>query len=580
MKNNKLTYLALTISSLFMLGGCSSLRQDSAHAGVQQEILKTVAEDDKNLISKVTDQKLEEKPAPIVLVETKKEARFNLFVNKAPVGAILQSLVDGTSYSLIMPEELSGNLSLNLKNVTAFDVLETLKNVYHYDYEVQDKRIIVYPNGVRTKIFVMNHLIGKRVGNSELKVSSGSLTDNPIRTNTNNNGVTNTSNFGSGQQNTSNSTKVTTTTESDFWKEIGSVIEIMLEKKDGRSVVVSPETNTIVVRGLPKEVNEVEKYLRKVQAIIDKQVIIEAKLIEVQLNSGMQTGINWAAFGKINGNPIGMGYGLANASTATNISGTINNPSVNLPGLLGAATTLGTVGNPISNSSLFSMAFGSSNFASVLNFLETQGSLQVLSSPRIATLNNQKAILKVGTDEFFITNVTTTSTSTSAGTTSTPSVSTQPFFSGIALDITPQIDDNGLVTMHVHPAVSQVTTVTKNINLGTLGNLVLPLASSTISETDSIVKVESNKIVAIGGLMKQYSKKDRSQLPGVGDAPVVGNAFKNVDDNFTKYELVILLKPQVITTQADWETSLKEVRNRLADFDPPSKNITVTKNKE
>lgn len=578
MKNNKLTYLALTISSLFMLGGCSSLRQDGAHAGVQQEILKTVAEE--NITAKVTEQKLEEKPAPIIITETKKEARFNLFVNKAPVGAILQSLVDGTSYSLVMPEDLTGNLSLNLKNVTAFDVLETLKNVYHYDYEVQDKRIIVYPNGVRTKIFVMNHLIGKRVGNSELKVSSGSLTDNPIRTNTNNNGVTNTSNFGSGQQNTSNSTKVTTTTESDFWKEIGSVVEIMLEKKDGRSVVVSPETNTIVVRGLPKEVNEVEKYLRKVQAIIDKQVIIEAKLIEVQLNSGMQTGINWAAFGKINGNPIGMGYGLANASTATNISGTINNPSVNLPGLLGAATTLGTVGNPISNSSLFSMAFGSSNFASVLNFLETQGSLQVLSSPRIATLNNQKAILKVGTDEFFITNVTTTSTSTSAGTTSTPSVSTQPFFSGIALDITPQIDDNGLVTMHVHPAVSQVTTVTKNINLGTLGNLVLPLASSTISETDSIVKVESNKIVAIGGLMKQYSKKDRSQLPGVGDAPVVGNAFKNVDDNFTKYELVILLKPQVITTQADWETSLKEVRNRLADFDPPSKNITVTKNKE
>jgi MSHA biogenesis protein MshL len=578
MKNNKLTYLALTISSIFMLGGCSSLRQDGAHAGVQQEILKTVAEE--NITAKVTEQKLEEKPAPIIITETKKEARFNLFVNKAPVGAILQSLVDGTSYSLVMPEDLTGNLSLNLKNVTAFDVLETLKNVYHYDYEVQDKRIIVYPNGVRTKIFVMNHLIGKRVGNSELKVSSGSLTDNPIRTNTNNNGVTNTSNFGSGQQNTSNSTKVTTTTESDFWKEIGSVVEIMLEKKDGRSVVVSPETNTIVVRGLPKEVNEVEKYLRKVQAIIDKQVIIEAKLIEVQLNSGMQTGINWAAFGKINGNPIGMGYGLANASTATNISGTINNPSVNLPGLLGAATTLGTVGNPISNSSLFSMAFGSSNFASVLNFLETQGSLQVLSSPRIATLNNQKAILKVGTDEFFITNVTTTSTSTSAGTTSTPSVSTQPFFSGIALDITPQIDDNGLVTMHVHPAVSQVTTVTKNINLGTLGNLVLPLASSTISETDSIVKVESNKIVAIGGLMKQYSKKDRSQLPGVGDAPVVGNAFKNVDDNFTKYELVILLKPQVITTQADWETSLKEVRNRLADFDPPSKNITVTKNKE
>jgi MSHA biogenesis protein MshL len=578
MKSNRLAYLGMAISSVLMLGGCASIaKSDDAHMEVKTEILKAVNETP-DVGLKVQEQK-EPTPIQVAVAELKKENRFNLLVNKAPVGAILQSLVDGTSYSLVTPEDLTGNISINLKNATAFDVLETLKNVYHYDYEVQDKRIIVYPNGVRTKFFVINHLVGKRKGNSELKVSSGSLTDAPINNSNNNNGTNGSgnngvsnNNYGSSQsQSQANSTKVSTSVDSDFWKEVEQVVSTMITAKEGRSVIVSPETNTLVVKAMPQEINEVEKYLRKIQAVIDKQVIIEAKLVEVQLSSKTQSGINWGSFHVGNNHAVG-------------VANLMNPPGSSLPNTITSSltnpTTLSTTGanlinSALSNSSLFGLAFQTSNFAAVLNFLETQGSLQVLSSPRIATLNNQKAILKVGTDEFFITNVTTTSTATSAGTTSTPSVTTQPFFSGIALDITPQIDDNGMVTMHVHPSVSQVSTVVKNINLGNLGNLVLPLASSTISETDSVVKIENNNIVAIGGLMKQYSKKEKSQVPGIGDAPIVGNAFKNTDNDLVKYELVILIKPQIITTQADWETSLAEVRKRLADFDTPHKNIIV-----
>ena len=566
----KFHYIAMAVTSMLVLGGCAAIsKSDEHHAEVKKDIIDTVST--KNSIpTSIKEQYIEQKPV-LEVIEVKKEVRFNLLVNKSPVGAILNSLVDGTNYSLILPEELTGNISLNLKNVTAFDVLETLKNVYHYDYDVQDKRIIVYPNGVRTKIFVINHLVGKRKGNSELRVSSGSLTDNNQQNSNSTNGTTG-NNVGNVQPQAS-STKITTTIESDFWKEIEQVVSSMMIRAEGKpSVVVSSETNTIVVRGFPKDINEVEKYLHKIQAIIDKQVIIEAKLIEVKLNSSMQTGINWAALGSINGNPIGAGFGLGNANAT-------GNPGTPLSAATKGLNDLGVVGKTLTNSSILSLAFQSSNFGAVLNFLETQGSLQVLSSPRIATLNNQKAILKVGTDEFFITNVTTTNTSNSAGNTSTPSVTTQPFFSGIALDITPQISDNGFITMHVHTSISQVSTVTKNINLGNLGDLVLPLASSTISETDSIVKIENNKIVAIGGLMKQYSRKDKSQIPGAGDTPVIGNAFKNIDNDFVKYELVILLKPHIINTSADWETNLKEVRNRLADFDPPSKNIVITEKK-
>jgi len=573
MKSNKLAYLGMAISSVFMLGGCTSLAQrEAAHVEVKSDIIKSVESTEQPSEIKVKEQILVEKQ-PVQLAELKKEARFNLLVNKAPVGAILQSLVDGTSYSLVTPEDLTGTISLNLKNATAFDVLETLKNVYHYDYEVQDKRIVVYPNGIRTKFFVVNHLVGKRQGNSELKVSSGSLTDSQGSgsnngNNNNNNGGNNQNYNNANNQSQAASTKVSTSIESDFWKDLQQVVGMMIGDKDGRSVIVSQETNTIIVKALPKEINEAEKYLRKIQAIIDKQVIIEAKLIEVQLNNGMQSGINWSAFRSGANTNASLGFGNTGSKISNkgnlSASGVTSNPGEDL--------AMGTLNNA---SAMFSLAFQTSHFASILNFLETQGSLQVLSSPRIATLNNQKAILKVGTDEFFVTNVSTTNNSTSAGTTTTPSVTTQPFFSGIALDITPQIDDNGLVTMHVHPSVSQVTTVTKNIDLGSLGNITLPLASSTISETDSVVKIEHNKIVAIGGLMKQYSRKERNQIPGIGDAPILGNAFKNQENDTIKYELVILIKPQIITTQADWETNLAEIRKRLADFDPPNQTIVV-----
>jgi len=170
----------------------------------------------------------------------------------------------------------------------------------------------------------------------------------------------------------------------------------------------------------------------------------------------------------------------------------------------------------------YGVAFQSASFAALLTFLETQGDVRVLSSPRIATINNQKAVLKVGRDELFVTNITTNQTSSGNTTTSSPTVTLQPFFSGIALDVTPQIDDNGSVMLHVHPTVSVVTENAKPIDLGTLGRYTLPLASSAINETDSIVRVRDGEIVAIGGLMQQESSLDRSGVPGLSTAPVVG----------------------------------------------------------
>ncbi|MGH8677876.1 MAG: type II secretion system protein GspD, partial [Burkholderiales bacterium] len=203
---------------------------------------------------------------------------------------------------------------------------------------------------------------------------------------------------------------------------------------------------------------------------------------------------------------------------------------------------------------------------------ETQGNLQVLSSPRIATLNNQKALLKVGTDDFFVTNVATTTTTTGTTSTQSPTITVQPFFSGVALDVTPQIDQNSYITLHIHPSVSSVTERTKNIDLGTAGQFRLPLASSNISESDTIVRVADGNIVAIGGLMKETQSRNRSQVPGLGNLPVVGNLFRSTGQQSVKTELVILIKPTVIQGPAGWRQDILDTRERVEAF--PRRDVT------
>jgi MSHA biogenesis protein MshL len=212
---------------------------------------------------------------------------------------------------------------------------------------------------------------------------------------------------------------------------------------------------------------------------------------------------------------------------------------------------------------MLGMAFTTNNFNALLSFLETQGQVQVLSSPRVAAINNQKAVLRVGTDDFFITNISTTTTASASGTVTTPSITVQPFFSGISLDVTPQIDEDGIVTMHVRPSVSEVTENTKIVNLGTLGSFRLPLASSNVNETDTMVRVQDGFIVAIGGLMQQTQTGDETKVPGAGDVPVAGNLFKRRQRSLSKRELVFLIKPTVIRSDAQWQRDLASAEGRM-----------------
>jgi len=187
-------------------------------------------------------------------------------------------------------------------------------------------------------------------------------------------------------------------------------------------------------------------------------------------------------------------------------------------------------------------------------------------------LNNQKAVLKVGTDEFFVTGVsggtsTTTGTTSNGATNTLPSISMTPFFSGISLDVTPQIDGGNNITLHVHPSVTTVTETTKQVDLGSGGNFRFPMASSNVNESDTVVRIQDGNIVAIGGLMQIASNRRSSGLPGSSDVPVLSSIFGNRSNSGRKKEVVVLIKPSIIRTAQDWEAQTLRTRAALDDLD-------------
>ena len=194
----------------------------------------------------------------------------------------------------------------------------------------------------------------------------------------------------------------------------------------------------------------------------------------------------------------------------------------------------------------FSAALALDNFSAMVSLLETQGDVNVLSSPRVATLNNKKAVIKVGTDEFFVTNVEVDTNNTDGNTQQTVNPELTPLFSGIALDVTPQISKSGMVTMHVHPAVTDINSQRKSIQLGQTQQLSFNVAQSSVRESDSVVRAQDGQIVVIGGLMKRTKKKNDTAVPGLSRLPLLGGLFRSDDDSSFKQELVILLRPKVI----------------------------------
>ncbi len=504
------------------------------------------------------------------------DQRFDLSVSNAPAAQVFMSIASGTRYSMLVHPQVSGTITVNLKDATIEEALSAIRELYGYEYKIEGSRIFIQPISIQTRVFNVNYLIGQRLGRSDIRVTSGSVSDVP------NAGATPggptalpAAPAGTIQPGLSDSSRIQTSTRNDFWEELDRTLRAIVGTEPGRSVVVNSQAGIVVVRAMPAELRGVDNYLRAIRASVERQVVLEAKIIEVTLNNQYQAGINWAAFSS-------GGLSVGQASTGTALQSRASGSTLSSGTSASSTTFAADVGRTLINTglpgaSLFGLAFQTRNFAALLTFLESQGAVQVLSSPRIATINNQKAVLKVGTDQFFLTGIsgstTTTTTTTASGATTPafPTITMRPFFSGVALDITPQINEDSEIILHIHPSVSDVQTDNRTIDLGgTFGGQVsLPVAKSNVSETDSIVRVIDGNIVAIGGLMKVDVQNSKSGLPGT-QGGALEPLFNSTTRTLVKKELVILIKPTVVQGGGDTVEEARQARERILNMLPSS----------
>lgn len=417
--------------------------------------------------------------------------------------------------NLLVDPAVSESITLSLRHVTFKQIIAALQDSYGFDFKKTSYGYRVSPSQISTQIYRLNYLNVQREGQSSTEIGSDES----------NSSTTLTTSFSASSSDSS--------TGSGFWSSIESSVNGFIDYNQGerKAIVVNPQTGLLVVSATTQEHAEIAQFLIDAQLILQKQVIIEAKIVEVVLDQEYSSGINWSFLNDNLGNNSSIGGGLSGES-------------------LSGVDGLGGV---------FNLSLSIDDFTSVLELLDYQGDAQVLSSPRVSTVNNQKAVIKVGADEYFAT-VTSVETETDDDeTTVTPTIEMEQFFSGIALDVTPQIADDDYVTLHVRPSVTEVTSQTKTLEFDG-EDYSLPVAYSNTRESDSIIRAKSGQIVVIGGLLQQSKDISSAGIPWLQNVPGLRFFFAQDRQSQEKSELVILLKPTVFdenTSTADIDKILK-----------------------
>lgn len=493
--------------------------------------------------------------------------RLDLLLTNAQARDVFLAIVSDTRYSMMVHPDISGTMSLTLRGVTVLEALEAIRDVYGFDFKVEGRRISVFPATLQTRVFTINYPHNQRSGSSELRVSSGGMNAAGGSSGATNSGATSAGATGASGSSGSQieGSRIATNSRTDYWAELTEAIKAMVGSGAGRSVIASPQAGIMAVRAMPDELRRVDSFLKAAKMAVERQVMLEAKIVEVELRDGFQSGIDWSALrnGRRSTGVVGsLGGGTSNNVLIDGVTGNVPGFSATAASVLSDRLQL-----PAAGGGLFGLALASDGFQAVLGFLETRGDVQILSSPRIAAMNNQKALLKVGTDEYFITNMVpgTPGTANTAGTAT--SYTFASFFSGIALDVTPQIDDANNITLHVRPSVTSVVDKPKVIDLGNGTSTSLQMASSSVNESDTLVRIQDGHIVAIGGLMRIESDRRASGLPGSTDIPFFSSLLGNRVNSGRKKELVVLIKPTIIRSAEDWEQQTLRSRSALDDHD-------------
>jgi len=562
---NSLIVNTLVLSAALVVAGCQSY---GVGEEVKPHIRDELARSQNTTSSKPTpppqlnQELLAEVARYQALPAPTSQKMFAVSANNVDVRPFFDALIEDTPYSVAVHPAVSGQISLTLKEVALEDVLTIISRMYPLDVFLEGKVIQVMPSQLKTESIPVNFLMIKRFGVSNVSVIAGGVSEQDQNNGGNNGGINGNNNIsgnalggqgsfggqgGLGGNNIQqlNGSNIQTTSENDFWSDLKEALKVLVSPTEGRQVVVSPQAGLVTVRALPSEIAVVKDFLNQSQESLQRQVVLEARIIEVTLNDGYQQGVRWDRIAS--GLTGSVNFGFSGGAIASNFAANT------AAGIDPAINAVNGIGNSISTDigGVSTLRISRGDFDGVINMLQTQGDVQMLSNPRVTVTNNQKAVIKVGQDEYFVTDVSTSEAQSATQTENANDIELTPFFSGIALDVTPQIDRSGSVILHVHPSVTETAEQTKVIQVGDQ-QILLPLAQSNIRESDTVIRARDGEIVVIGGLMETVTSEQESKTPLLGDIPFIGNAFKNKAKTQSKRELVILIRPSVVQPDT-WE---------------------------
>ncbi|MFC3095286.1 pilus (MSHA type) biogenesis protein MshL [Alteromonas sediminis] len=550
MNMQKVSASLILMLATAILAGCQSVPESHVERSLQEQFNEQVATEKKqqqrqpqalpSAVDALLSADADNSESSLFGVE-----KYDIEAQNVDMRAFFAGLVADTPYSVAMHPDVTGDITLSLKQVPLPDIINLVAELYNLDVEQRGTVFQVRPAVMRTETFSVDYLLMSRDGSTQTSIISGGVSQADGNNNNNGNSPVssfsgnsaNSNNLGGGQNNANNGVAITTRTETNFWKDLQSSLQSMIGNEEGRVVFVTPQAGLVTVRAMPDEIRAIKHFLQVSEESLQRQVILEARILEVTLSDEFQQGINW--------NQV-----IANSGSTD----------------FRFSTSAGSVGNELSAAlgGVTSLSFLNQDFSGVLSLLSTQGNVQVLSSPRVTATNNQKAVIKVGDDEYFVTDISSQNTITSTTTSVVPDIELTPFFSGIALDVTPQIDENGSVLLHVHPSVIETQEQEKVVTLNQ-ERIVLPLAQSTIRESDTVIRALSGEIVVIGGLMQTTVSDGTSKTPLLGDIPLLGELFTSRRKQEVKKELIILLKPTVVGPNT-WSSQIKASQAKMADW--------------
>ena len=533
------------------------------------------------------------------------EPRISISAPNLPASVFFNSLVAGTDYGVALSEDVEAVINLSLPNVTIEEAMDTVAEIYNLDIERKGNIYTVRPGGLRTRQFSIDYLNVQRQGTSNMQINNGGgqggqqgglggglgggiggLGGGIGGIGGIGGGIGGIGGLGGGLGGGIGGIggaggQVSTNTSTDFWSDLETAISNLIGVQsngsngggqqaaggllggiggigiggagsrnqstvtdEGKSVLVQPLTGIVIVTAYPFELDRIEKFINAAQESLQREVIIQIQFLEVVLNEGYQQALDFNTFGSQANDPV-TGSG-AFRGDAEGLLGSANDQALQF---LGAANGIQGIANPVQFSTNFT------DFDAVFQLLQTRGTTQVISSPQLRILNNQKAVFQDGDQEFFQTQADTTTVASGDNTTTNAENNLQQFFSGISMDITPQISANGDITLHVHPIISAVDEQSKNI-----GGQIVPLARTTTREIDSVIKAQNGRIVVLGGLAFERNINQTAGIPGISSIPVVGDVLEQRQTESVKSEFIILLKP--IIANPDGNKSVLDESNQ------------------